>query len=336
MIQSRTQIHRSRFLPASSFAVLALATQGLLAQQVQIQGETTSLVGVLAATPTASTKAEKPKGTRFTSSLVVKTSSGSNWTEAKAEITGNTARFQIGGAAAPSGSIAGHSKGYANAATRKGSPGMRFTFRSTTAQTGRMVVVMKPTANFTGWGNLITAKTQVQVGTHAPTTADLFFGLTITREFAATIDPAGMPVDISIEAEAYGATQLTYGMEVSVTFVPGHRVTSWGENCSDLHTSFPKAQEIRFHFQGALPLAPTFLLFGDRKIQAPIGFPSCDLLVNPVLVLFGPRTDAQARATVSMPIPNANLGVLAQGAIYDPFFNIFQMSNGAEIQLQKR
>ena len=141
----------------------------------------------------------------------------------------------------------------------------------------------------------------MQVGRHTPTTADVFFGVTITREFVATIDSSRTTVDFSIEAEAHDATSLTYGMEVSVTFVPGHRVTSWGDDCSDLHTSFPKTEEIRFHSQGALPMSPTFLVFGSRKIQMPIGRPSCHLLVIPASVLLGPLTDAQALVSMSMP-----------------------------------
>jgi hypothetical protein len=129
---------------------------------------------------------------------------------------------------------------------------------------------------------------------------------------------------------------VTFGMDVEVFFVPGHRVTAFGENCADLHTDYPAKDTIDLHLQGVLQGSPTLFSVGFKKVNLTIGWPGCKLLVDPVVIVAGPRTDNVARARLRLPLPNEHIKVLAQGAIYEPWLNILQLSNGLEIEIVKR
>jgi len=317
-------------------SVLALAAPGA-AQGIQISGETTSVVGVYAATsPTVYTSKELPKATKFTTSFQVKTVSGSNWAEAKAGIAGDKASFQVGGVASSSNVGGGQAAVFTDSKNFTGSPSVRFTFKSATPVSGRMVVLMTPRSDFVGWGNLVTSEASVKVGSHEPATASLFFGVAVTKEFAATVDSNGTTVDVTVATSAIATTQVTFGMDVEVAFVPGHRITAWGSNCADLHTGYPAKDTIDFHFQGALEGSPTMLIVGLKKVNVTIGWPGCQLLVDPLVILGGPKTDNNARATLRLPLPNDNIKVLAQGAIHEPWLNALQLSNGLEMEIVKR
>jgi hypothetical protein len=52
--------------------------------------------------------------------------------------------------------------------------------------------------------------------------------------------------------------------------------------------------------------------------------------------LTGPKTDANARARVQLPLPNRHFKVLVQGAIHEPWLNALQLTNGLEMEIVRR
>ena len=317
-------------------ALVALAAAG--AAQVTIEGEALTQLGVYAETsPTSFTFKSIAKGTRFTTAMAVEAKSGVNSAALKSTIASGVATAILSGKVNTSNGTTAYARGTTVPNyPYDGSPKLGFRFRSATRVKGRIVVTLTPNAYSTWYSSAYTS-VRVKATGHDETGTTSTWALPLTKEFAVELDSAGVLLEVSLRTLLYSNYGANQGdMKVEARFVPGHQVSAFGTSCAHVHTAFPDPSTIEFHLGTSQPNARAFLLAGLHRIEVtvePIAW-GCRILVDPLVVIAGPRTDSWGRATLKMSLPNADFRVLVQGAA--PGKIVDQFTNGLDVTIHKR
>lgn len=324
--------------PQITLLTLAALLTPLSAQAITVTGKTKTLIGAFAETTNSSTQQQSiPAGTSIQPSVSATAKAGGSHALAVASVGPNKASFVVNCTAAGT-STYGSAGTYTNASSLGGEARVTFRFATPTKTPGRLVAVMKTHQQGFVWGALSEAIATVRVPGYTDGVCDSWFDTEVTREFALDLDHNGVEVEVGIECDGSAQSPMSYGMTVEVVFVPGHKINAYGVGCAHLHSSSPGRHSITLHTTSAMSSGSASLFaLGFQPANGTLGGPlGCPVYLQPFIIIPGPTANVLGEARLTLPLPNDNFRVYAQGALYMPFINLLQTTNGLELNITKR
>lgn len=331
---SKARRAASRIAP---ILVAAALTAAKSSAQLGLVGRSVTPVGASAHEPGVQADFRNlASGIKLEPALRVQAKSGRCESQVEAKILSPTRAFvEVRGRAA---GIRTHQYGASHGyqTTPQGAQRVAFAFRFTAARpvSGTLRVRMTPRmARFWGYESYAVADARVPGFPRVASNGSWLAA--ITKEFAVTVGPRGLDVEIGALARGKSLNlEIRYGMRVDIEFVPGPGFTSFGRSCGYLWSEGSGAQR-SLVFQMGLHRAATLVVVGARSsdVLLPPSIYGCRLLVQPIVVVPASPANGVGLARLPITLPQASIEALVQGIGVDLASDRLHSTNALRLRL---